>query len=295
VSPASQTAVLRLATRGSALARAQASLAATALEETDGHTTELVIVKTGGDCAASTPVEQMEGQGWFTAEIERALLDGRADIAVHSAKDLPTELAEGLEVVALLARADPRDALATRDGTGLAGLAPGSTVGSSSARRAALLGELRPDLRCVPIRGNVDTRLRKLDGGEVDAIIVAAAGLDRLGLSDRITERLDPTRFVPAPAQGAIALEAVRGSRGAVAAAPAGDAATALAVRCERAVLMLLGGGCLLPLGVWARVEDGKLMVSAALGTPGGVARAEMAGDPGDPAELAGRAAAALR
>ena len=277
---ATGAAVLRLATRGSALARAQAALAVAALGAAGGAAAELVIVSTGGDRNQSTPIHELEGQGWFTAEIERALLDGRADLAVHSAKDLPTELGPGLEVAAVLARADPRDAVVTRDGGGLDSLADGATVGSSSARRAALIADLRPGLRCVPIRGNVDTRLAKLDAGEVDGLVVAAAGLDRLGLGDRAFERLDPRRFVPAPAQGAIALEAVAGTAAAHTAAAAGDAGTALAVRTERAVLRALGGGCLLPLGAWARLEDGRLVVSAALGVDGEVRRAELAGDP---------------
>jgi hydroxymethylbilane synthase len=296
VSPAAAVAVLRLATRGSPLARAQAALVAAAIESGgSGNGTRLVIVRTGGDRNQSTPIDQMEGQGWFTAEIERSILDGDADIAVHSAKDLPTTLAAGLEVVAHLPRADPSDALVTRDGEALHVLADGSTVGSSSARRSALLAAIRPGLRCVPIRGNVDTRLRKLDAGEVDGLLVASAAMDRLRLSGRIAERLDPRQFVPAPAQGAIALEAVSGSAAAQIAATAGDAATKLAVDCERAVLLALGGGCLLPLGVWARLEGERLVVSAALGADGAVARVELGGDPAYPRDLAERVAGALR
>lgn len=290
-----EAGILRLATRGSALARAQAALAAEAIQRAGGPATELVIVRTEGDSHQSTPIEQLEGQGWFTAAIERALLDGRADIAVHAAKDLPTELAPGLEVAALLARADARDAVVCRDGGGLGSLADGATVGSSSARRSALLADLRPGLRCVPIRGNVDTRLRKLDAGEVDGLLVAAAGVDRLGLSERIGERLDPRTFVPAPAQGAIALEVVSGGPAAARVTAAGDAATELAVRAERDLLRALGGGCLLPLGAWARLEDGALVLSAALGGDGGVRRVELGGDPANPDELVARVAAALR
>jgi hydroxymethylbilane synthase len=294
VTAAVQAALLRLATRGSALARAQAELASKAIRDAGGPGTELLIVRTEGDSNQSTPIGQLEGQGWFTAAIERALLDGRADIAVHAAKDLPTDLAAGLEVAAVLPRADPRDVLVSRDGGGLDTLPDGAIVGSSSARRAALLADLRPGLRCVPIRGNVDTRLRKLDAGEFDGLLVAAAGLDRLGLSDRIGERLDPRTFVPAPAQGAIALEVVSGTSAVVAAGAAGDPATNLAVRTERALLRALGGGCLLPLGVWARVEDGTLVVSAALGVDGAVRRVELAGHPASPEELVARVAAAL-
>jgi hydroxymethylbilane synthase len=295
VTPATGAAVLRLATRGSLLARAQATLAAAAIREAGGPTAELVIVSTGGDRNQATPVDQMEGQGWFTAEIERALLDGVADVAVHSAKDLPTELAGGLELAALLPRADARDALVTRSGGDLASLPPGASVGSSSARRAALLTALRPDLRCVPIRGNVDTRLGKLDRGEVDGLLVAAAGLDRLGLSERIGERLDPRSFVPAPAQGAIALEAAVGSDSSVSVATINDEATAVAVDAERGLLRALGGGCLLALGAWARLEGEELVMSAALGVDGSVRRAELTGDRTRPGELAERLAGALR
>ena len=290
-----QAAVLRLATRGSALARAQASLASEAIHRAGGPGTELVIVRTEGDRNQAAPIEQLEGQGWFTAAIERALLDGRADVAVHAAKDLPTELAEGLHVAAVLPRADPRDAVVTRDGAGLDSLEDGATVGSSSARRAALLGELRPGLRCVPIRGNVDTRLRKLDSGEVDGLLLAVAGLDRLGLSPRIGERLDPRSFVPAPAQGAIALEVVTSAAAAAGVEAANDTDTDIAVRTERALLRALGGGCLLPLGAWARLEDAALVLSAALGVGGAMRRAEMGGDPAAPDELVDRVAAALR
>ncbi|HSP64579.1 MAG TPA: hydroxymethylbilane synthase [Candidatus Deferrimicrobium sp.] len=290
-----QAAVLRLATRGSALARAQASLAAAAIHRAGGPDTELVVVRTEGDRNQAAPIEQLEGQGWFTAAIERALLDGRADVAVHAAKDLPTELAGGLRVAAVLARADARDAVVTRHGGSLDALADGATVGSSSARRAALLGDLRPGLRCVPIRGNVDTRLRKLDAGEVDGLLVAVAGLDRLGLSHRIGERLDPHTFVPAPAQGAIALEVVDGAPAAVRVTAVNDAETDLAVRTERALLRALGGGCLLPLGAWARLEEGVLVLSAALGLDGTVRRAELGGDQDCPDELVDRVAAALR
>ncbi len=290
-----EAAVLRLATRGSALARAQAALASEAIGRAGGLGTEILIVRTEGDEHQSTPIGQLEGQGWFTAAIEQALLDGRADVAVHAAKDLPTELAAGLEVAAVLPRADPRDVVICRDGGSLASLPDGASVGSSSARRAALLADLRPGLRCVPIRGNVDTRLRKLDDGEVDALLVAAAGVDRLGLSGRIGERLDPRRFVPAPAQGAIALEVVSATPGATGVAAAGDTATDLAVRTERALLRALGGGCLLPLGAWARVEDGTLVMSAALGVDGALRRVELGGDPRNPVDLVARVAAALR
>ena len=257
---------LRIATRGSALARAQTELAIAALHSVAAVDTEVLVIRTSGDRSADVPAAQMEGQGWFTAELERALLDGRADAAVHSAKDLPTQLAAGLAIVAHLERGDARDALVTRDALAtLDTLRPGASVGTSSPRREAFLHALRPDLRAVPIRGNVDTRLRKLDAGEVDALLLAAAGLDRLGLGERATERLDPRRFVPAPAQGVIAIEAREGSPAAAACAPADHAQSGAAVHAERAVLAELGGGCRLPLGAWARVEAEELVLLAAI------------------------------
>lgn len=281
---------LRLATRGSVLARAQAALVADAL----ALPCELVVITTGGDRNQTTPVAAMTGQGWFTSEIEGALLSGRADAAVHSAKDLPTTLAAGLAVVATLPRADIRDALVTR-GEPLDQLRAGATVGTSSVRRARLLDALRPDLRVVPIRGNVDTRLRQLDEGQVDALIVAAAGLDRIGRGDRIIERLDPRIVVPAPAQGAIAVEADPSSDAGIIARAADDADTHRAVTVERAVLVALGGGCLLPLGVWARRDGAELVVSAALDTADGVRRVELSDSVERADELAEQVAAALR
>jgi hydroxymethylbilane synthase len=229
----------------------------------------------------------MEGQGWFTAELEQAVLDGRADAAVHSAKDLPTELASGLAVVAYLERADARDAWVSRDGSSLEGLRSGATVGTSSPRREAFLRALRPDLRAVPMRGNVDTRLRKLDEGEVDALLLACAGIDRLGRGDRITERLDPHRFVPAPAQGVIAVEARIGSTAERACERLDDAIARACVRAEREVLRRLGAGCRLPLGAWARVEEGSLVLVGALAAAdGSVSTVEERGELSDPRGL---------
>ena len=287
---------LRLATRGSALARAQAVLAVDALRAAAHLDTEVLVVRTGGDRNASVPAALMEGQGWFTAELEQALLDGRADAAVHSAKDLPTELADGLLVAAHLPRADARDALVTRDGGGLDALPAGATVASSSPRREAFLRALRRDLRVVPMRGNVDTRLRKLEEGEADALLLACAGLDRLGLGDRIAERLDPQRFVPAPAQGVIAIEARIDSTAAHACAPADDAAARAAVVAEREVLRQLGAGCRLPMGAWAREEEGRLVLLGALAVDDGtVRRAEIAGDAAHARALGDEVAARLR
>lgn len=254
------------------------------------------MVRTAGDRRPEVPLEQLEGQGWFVAELERALLDGRADVAVHSAKDLPSLLAPGLRVAAYLPRADARDVVVTRDNAPLSGLPEGAAVGTSSTRRAAFLRALHPALRMVPIRGNVDTRLRKLDLHEVDALVLAAAGLDRLRLGFRVAEHLEPAVFVPAPAQGAVALEVPEGSAAASVCARADDAPTRAVVTAERAVLAALGGGCLLPLGAWARYEAGSLLLSAALAGDGGIRRAEVvAAADEDPAALGERAAALLR
>ena len=293
--PAAETSLLRLATRGSALARAQTALAIEALAGSGSLDIETLIIRTEGDRKTTAPIEQLEGQGWFTAALEQSLLDGRADVAVHSGKDLPSALAEGLSVAAYLPRADPRDGVVSMDGRTLAQLPDGATIGTSSARRAGLLAALYPSLRPVAIRGNVDTRLRKLEAGEYDALVLASAGLDRLGLGDRCTERLDPLTFVPSPAQGAIALEAVTGSVAAQRCAAIADHVTTVAVIAERAVLAGLGGGCLLPLGAWARIEAGRLHLVAALVEDGAVKRIEATGIVDDPSALGAMVADRLR
>lgn len=285
---------LRLGTRGSALARAQAALAATALGQAGVTDIETVVVATHGDRHPETSVEELSGQGWFTAELQRTLLAGEVDLAVHSYKDLAVERPEGLVLAAVMPRADPRDAVVTSDRVPLAGLPDGSRVGTSSHRRIALLAALHPELECVAIRGNVDTRLRKLAAGEVDALVLAGAGLDRLGLGERAVTRLDPAQFVPAPAQGAIAVEARAGSEAEALALAIDDRPSRLAVAAERAVLAALGGGCLLPLGAWAEVIGDRLTLHATLaGDDGTLATAVVIGSADDP-EDAGRRAAAM-
>ena len=221
--PAAETSTLRLATRGSALALRQAALAAHALQAAGSLDLETFVVRTEGDRRTNAPIDQLEGQGWFTADLELSLLDGRADVAVHSAKDLPSALAPGLSIAAYLVRADARDGVVTASGRRIEELPAGATVGTSSARRAGFLAALYPGVRALPIRGNVDTRLRKLDAGEVDALVLACAGLDRLSLGHRFTQRLDALEFVPSPAQGAIALETVTDSAASGPCALAGD------------------------------------------------------------------------
>jgi hydroxymethylbilane synthase len=293
--PAAETSTLRLATRGSALALRQAALAAHALQAAGSVDLETLLVRTEGDRRSSAPIDQLEGQGWFTADLERSLLDGRADVAVHSAKDLPSALAPGLSIAAYLARADARDGVVTASGRRLEELPAGATVGTSSARRAGFLAALYPSVRALPMRGNVDTRLRKLDAGEVDALVLACAGLDRLSLGHRFTQRLDALEFVPSPAQGAIALETVTDSAASGPCALAGDPATRIAVTAERAVLIGLGGGCLLPLGAWARIVEDRLVLVAALVVDGAVLRAEASGDLEHPEALGAMVAARLR
>lgn len=287
---------LRLGTRGSALARAQAGLAAAALRDAGVSDIETVVVRTHGDRHPETSVEELSGQGWFTAELQRALLDDAVDLAVHSYKDLAVESPKGLVLAAVLPRGDPRDAVVTRDRTALADLPAGSRVGTSSHRRAALLAALHPELECVAIRGNVDTRLRKLDGGEVDALLLAGAGLDRLGLGARAVTRLDPAEFVPAPAQGAIAIEARAGSEAESVVRAVDDRPSRLAVAAERAVLAALGGGCLLPLGAWAEVLGDRLTLHATLAAADGtLATALAVGNAAAPEDAGRRAAALLR
>ncbi|MFN2568225.1 MAG: hydroxymethylbilane synthase [Candidatus Dormibacteria bacterium] len=286
---------MRLATRGSRLALAQTALVSEALHQATGMSVETVVLTTRGDDQQTTPAAEMEGQGWFTGELERCLREGGADGAVHSAKDLPTEPAAGLLIAALLRRGDARDVAVTGEGCLLAELARGATVGTSSPRRHAFIAELFPALRVVPMRGNVDTRLAKLEAGEVASVILAGAGLDRLGMTHRITEWLDPHEFIPAPAQGAIALQVPVGSWAAAACVTLNDAATAAAVAAERSALRALGGGCLLPLGAWARVEGGALTITAGLATETGMRTAELSGDPADPEALGVAVAAQLQ
>lgn len=289
-------AALRLASRGSALALAQAELAVAALRQPEHPLPTVVVVRTRGDLDQRA-TEALDGEGWFTSELESALHDGRADVAVHSAKDLPTVTGAGLTIAAHLERADPRDALVLRRGETLAcldELPEGGLVGTSSPRRAALLRAERPDLRVTGVRGNVDTRLRRLDEGAYDALLLACAGLDRLGLGDRATLRLDPRRHVPAPAQGAIALQCRAVTVPEISATD--HRSTTTAVVSERRLLAALGGGCRLPLGAWARLDEGVLVLSAALGDEhGSVRRVELGGDAGCPIELAEAVAARLR
>lgn len=262
---------LSLATRGSALAMAQANLTKALLEAAHpGLEVTLVTVRTTGDIATA-PLASMGGVGVFVKELERGLLAGEADLAVHSLKDLPTVLPEGLCLAAVLEREDPRDALITRSGGGLGSLAPGARVATGSPRRRALLLAARPDLVFVEVRGNVDTRLEKLARGEFDALVLALAGLKRLGRSGEVSERLDPELFPCAPGQAAIGLEALVDSAAARLARALEHGPTRREVDAERAFLLAIGGGCAVPVGALARArEDGSLTLTAVIADPRG-------------------------
>jgi len=246
---------LRIGSRGSQLALWQANHIA-ALLRGQGHEVEIEIVKTTGDRLQEAAFAQVGSKGMFTKEIEEALAAGRVDLAVHSLKDLPTELPPPFALAATLVRVDPRDVLVSSKYASLAELPKGSRVGTSSQRRRAQLKALRPDLQPQEFRGNVDTRLRKLSEGQVDAILLAGAGLDRLGKTDWVRERLDPRDFCPAAGQGALAIETRKddaATREAVAFLDHAD--TRFAVTAERAALAALGGGCQVPIGIHCRLS----------------------------------------
>jgi hydroxymethylbilane synthase len=257
---------LVIASRGSQLALWQANWVQAQLAS---HNLEsrIEIIKTTGDKITDVPLAKVGTKGLFTKEIEEALLDGRADLAVHSLKDLPTELPDGLILAAVPPREDPRDAMV---GKRLDDLQPGARVGTSSLRRSAQLRNLRSDLTIESVRGNLDTRLRKLDEGQFDAILLAAAGLKRLGWADRIAELLEPDVMCSAVGQGALAIETKPEGRGREAAASLDDASTHTAVLAERAVLRTLGGGCQVPIGAHATVAGGRLRLTAIVAHPDG-------------------------
>jgi hydroxymethylbilane synthase len=244
---------LRVGSRGSQLALWQANHIA-ALLRGQGHSVEIEIIKTTGDRLQEVTFAQVGSKGMFTKEIEEALADGRVDLAVHSLKDLPTELAEPFALAATPLRVDPRDVFVSIKYENLAALPQGARVGTSSQRRRAQLKALRPDIEAVEFRGNVDTRLRKLAEGQVDAILLAAAGLDRLKKTDWVRERLEPKDFCPAAGQGALGIETRKSDAATITAILVlDDAPTRFAVTVERAALAALGGGCQVPIGIHCR------------------------------------------
>jgi hydroxymethylbilane synthase len=250
----------RVGTRGSRLALSQTKLVVDALQEAHPDARfDVLEITTQGD-RSTKPLSEIGGQGVFTKAIEEALLENEIDIAVHSMKDLPPRLTPGLTIAAVPKRGDPRDALVTKDGRRLDDLPPGARIGTGSARRAVQLKAMRPDVVCVDIRGNVDTRIRKVDDGEYDAIVVAMAGLERLGLAARAAQAFTIDEMVPSPGQGALAVQVRAEDEAAFTlASEINDRATQAAVERERAFLEELGAGCTLLIGGHAWHEAGQL------------------------------------
>jgi len=261
---------LRIGSRGSQLALWQANHISALLRDA-GHDVELEIIKTTGDKIVDVALAKVGTKGMFTKEIEEALVEGRVDIAVHSLKDLPTELSPEFEIAAITQRQNPRDVFCSRKYAGIDELPQGALVGTSSLRRQAQLKALRPDLKIHPLRGNVDTRLRKLESGEYDAIILAAAGLNRLGKTELIRQVIPAEIMCPAAGQGALGIEIRRGD--AVTRrhlAFLDDAAARATTTCERALLNKLGGGCQVPIGAFAEMRDGRLHLEGVVADPEG-------------------------
>ena len=288
---------LRVGTRGSRLARAQTQEAVQAIEAA-GVRVEVVVCRTLGDQQPEARLASIAGPGVFARAIEEELLDGRIDVAVHSAKDVGIAPLQGTELAAYLPRADVRDVLVSRSGSSLAGLPAGARVGTSSRRRAAQLRSLRQDVETPNIRGNVDTRIEKVQRGDYDGTVLAAAGLARLGRLDVVSEYLPIDRMLPAPGQGAVVLQARRGERETIAGLESLDhRPTALAVRAERAVLASLGAGCALPVAALGHVRAGEVtVVGAAYGERAARTITAQRSGPADDPEAVGHAlAAALR
>jgi hydroxymethylbilane synthase len=257
-----------IATRESRLALWQAEHVKALLEER-GHQVALLGMTTRGDQILDRSLSKVGGKGLFVKELEVALEEGRADLAVHSLKDVPMELPEGFELACVMEREDPRDAFVSNRFDNLAGLPYGAVVGTSSLRRVVLLRALRPDLKIEPLRGNLDTRLRKLDDGQYDAIVLAAAGLKRLGLGSRIRQVFETSEMLPAAGQGALGIETRRERSEVIAAvAQLAHQTTWLCVAAERAVSRAMGGSCSMPLAAYARMDGEYLQIEAAWGDP---------------------------
>lgn len=278
----SATPILRIGTRGSPLALVQARTVrarlAAALAVGEGII-ELVVIRTSGDAIQDRPLAEVGGKGLFTKEIEEALTSGRIDLAVHSSKDMPTFSQPGLMLAACLEREDPRDAFISRKAGSLAELPQGATLGTASLRRQAIAKRMRPDLKVVPLRGNVETRLRKLEAGEVDATMLALAGLNRLGLTRHATSILSVEEFLPAVGQGAIGIEARESdTRTRDILARIDHADTSAAVACERAFLAVLDGSCKTPIAGHATLSDDTLSFRGLIARPDGTAAHDISG-----------------
>jgi hydroxymethylbilane synthase len=288
--------VIRVATRGSALALIQARSVADRLQAA-GVGVEIVAMRTEGDRRTEARLAAIGGKGLFVREIEDALLQARADVAVHSLKDLPAELPAGLTLAVYPERADPRDVLISRDAEGFDALPKGAAVGTSSPRRRAIALALRPDLAVAPIRGNVDTRLAKLERGEYDAVVLAASGLVRLGLAPRHTSALAPDVWVPAVGQGVLAVECRADDAATLAAlAPLDHAATRAAALAERAFLACLGASCVTPMAAHAVLAAGRLVIHGLVASEDGhtVLRERAEGSPHEATRIGRELAAAM-
>lgn len=282
--------MIRLGTRRSVLATVQANLVADALRAV-GHEVELVAIMTTGDADKVAPVEQIGGTGIYVSALRDALLGGEIDIAVHSLKDLPTEPIDGLTIGAIPVREDPRDVLVARDGLTLGELPRGAVIGTGAPRRVAQIDALGLGVECTGVRGNVDTRINLVAEGKVDAVVLARAGLARLGRLAEVTETLDPIQVLPSPGQGALAVECRSDDTDVLAAlAPLEDPSTRAAVTAERQLLATLEAGCTAPVGALAEVVEGEdgpeLWLRGALGQDDGVRRLSANGPVDDPVAL---------
>src|SRR5947209_3741860 len=285
---------LRIGSRGSQLALWQANHVSALLRER-GHEAEIEIIHTTGDKITDVALAKVGTKGMFTKEIEEALVAGRVDLAVHSLKDLPTELPHGFEIAAITERQDPRDAFCSQHYSSVQDLRQGARVGTSSLRRQAQLKAIRPDLDIHPLRGNVDTRLRKLEQGEYDAIILASAGLKRLGKTELIKQIISAEIMCPAAGQGALGIEIREGDekiRGLL--AFLNDPGARAATTCERALLNRLGGGCQVPIGAFAEQRNGKLHLESIVADPDGSKVLRDSRDGDSPERLGNEAGAAL-
>jgi hydroxymethylbilane synthase len=280
---------LRIGSRGSKLALWQANFIQQELARTQGVSAEIVVIKTSGDRFQQAPVGQIGVKGVFIKELEDALLEERVDLAVHSMKDVPSAVPAGLGIPAIYRRADVRDCLVSHNGVPFRMLPQGARIGTSSLRRQSQLLNMRADLQVSELRGNVDTRLAKLERGEYDAVVLAKAGLDRLGLSGRITEVFTAEELLPAVGQGALAIESRSADEEVVNCVRQLDhAETRAAVTAERALLARLEGGCQVPLGAYGRIVNGQLQLDACVLSPDGkqYVRDRIAGLPQDAASL---------
>jgi len=288
---------LTIGTRGSKLALWQSEYIKGLVEEITGLPVELKIIKTTGDKILDVPLAKVGGKGLFTKELEVELLAGTVDLCVHSMKDVPTELPEGLGIAAMPPRVDPRDALVSGAGYTLETLPQGAKVGTSSLRRIAQVRALRPDVEIVDVRGNLDTRMRKAENGEVDVVILASAGITRMGWAERITGYIPTEQMVSAVGQGAIGIE-IRESDEFMADVmdKIGDGPTMLCVTAERVVMNKLEGGCQVPIGAYARLDGDTLIMDAVVGSVAGdrILRAHLEGPASQPIELGEKAVAEL-